>query len=100
MEVVSGALFKLAKATNDAEAYYYHQYVTLIDLTLEQLIASTGRLPEVVARAIDAYLPEQYGDHRILNVIKDALEIALRQSCYKAVRDYKISESSDDEDIK
>ena len=49
MEVVSGALFKLAKATNDVDAYFYHQHITLVDLILEQLTASTGRLLEVVA---------------------------------------------------
>ena len=100
MEMVSGALFKLAQATNDDEVYYYHHHVTLVDLTLEQLSTSTGRLPVVIARAIDAYLPEQYGDHRILNIIKDVLEIALQHSSYKAQRIYKISSNDFANNIK
>lgn len=87
MEMVSGALYKSSKFIDD-EFYYYHKYITEIDMTLEQLSESTGRLPIIVAQAIDAYLPEQYGDHRILNIIKNALEKAL--SNYKAVRNYNI----------
>ena len=90
MEMVSGALLQASKSIND-DFYFYHKYITEVDMTLEQLSESTGGILIIISQAIDAYLPEQYSDHRLLDVIKTTLEKALPN--YKAIRNYNIQDS-------
>jgi len=100
MEMVSSALLRYSKRTTDPNdaffAYLYHHHITAVDLTLEQMSESKGFLPRIIAAAVDAYLPAQYGDHRNLDEIKDALQKAL--SMYTAVRRYVTTPDTSDDD--
>lgn len=86
MELVYSACYSI----NNQE---YADIITLIcekDLDLDNLAKPEyTELLLTIAKAIDIFLPEQCGDHRILNIIKDFIEKNIPN--YKCIRNFDIS---------